>query len=54
MFAVLVRSNQMSTPMEILEQKYAAEAVKVDADEAFLKRMKYSILVLKGVKQSTG
>ena len=44
----------MSTPLEKLEQDYAAEILKVDADDARLKRLERGILVLKGVVESTG
>ena len=54
MFAVLAGLNQMSTPLEKLEQNYAAEVVKVDADDALLKGLERGILVLKGVVESTG
>ena len=50
MFALLV-----STPLENLEQQqYAAEVVKVDADEGLLKRLERGIRGLKGVAASTG
>jgi hypothetical protein len=54
MFAVLTGSNQMSTPLENLEQQYAAEVVKVNADEGLLKRLERGIRGLKGVAESTG
>lgn len=54
MFAVLTISTQMSTPLEKLEQQYAAEVVKVDADEDLLKRLERGIRGLKGVTESTG
>ena len=44
----------MSTPLEKLEQQYAAEVVKVDADEDLLKRLERGIRGLKGVTESTG
>lgn len=44
----------MSTPVEKLEQQYAAEVVKVDADEDLLKRLERGIRGLKGVTESTG
>ena len=44
----------MSTPLENLEQQYAAEVVKVDADEGLLKRLERGIRGLKGVAESTG
>ncbi|DBB05739.1 TPA: hypothetical protein ACH3X1_012339 [Trebouxia sp. C0004] len=44
----------MSTPLENLEQQYAAEVVKVDADEGLLKRLERGIRGLKGVADSTG
>ncbi|KAL0048054.1 hypothetical protein WJX82_006667 [Trebouxia sp. C0006] len=53
MFAVLTGSNQMSTPLENLEQQYAAEVVKVNADEGLLKRLERGIRGLKGVAEST-
>ncbi|KAA6421293.1 MAG: hypothetical protein FRX49_08779 [Trebouxia sp. A1-2] len=43
----------MSTPLENLEQQYAAEVVKVDADEGLLKRLERGIRGLKGVAEST-
>ena len=54
MFAVLAESTQMSTPLEKFEQQYAAEVMKVDADEDLLKRLERGIRGLKGVAQSTG
>ena len=44
----------MSTSLENLEQQYAAEVVKVDADEDLLKRLERGIRGLKGVAESTG
>ena len=44
----------MSTPLEILEQQYAAEVVKEDASEGLLKRLEHGIRGLKGVAESTG
>lgn len=44
----------MSTPLENLEQQYAAEVVKVDADEGLLKRLERGIRGLKGVAESIG
>ncbi|KAL0040455.1 hypothetical protein WJX77_007584 [Trebouxia sp. C0004] len=46
--------KHMSTPLEKLEQQYAAEVVKVDADEGLLKRLERGIRGLKGVAESTG
>ncbi|DBA73547.1 TPA: hypothetical protein ACH3X2_009792 [Trebouxia sp. C0005] len=43
----------MSTPLEKFEQQYAAEVMKVDADEDLLKRLERGIRGLKGVAQST-
>lgn len=54
MFAVLAVSTQMSTPLEKFEQQYAAEVVKVDADEDLLKRLERGIRGLKGVAEFTG
>ncbi|KAL0032436.1 hypothetical protein WJX77_000530 [Trebouxia sp. C0004] len=47
-------STHMSTPLEDLEQQYAAEVVKVDADEGLLKRLERGIRGLKGLAESTG
>ncbi len=44
----------MSSPLEILEQQYAAEVVKVDADEKLLKRVERGIRGLKGVADPAG
>ncbi len=44
----------MSSPLENLEQQYAAEVVKVDADEELLKRLERGIRGLKGVAEPTG
>ncbi|DBA98664.1 TPA: hypothetical protein ACH3X1_014444 [Trebouxia sp. C0004] len=44
----------MSTPLEKLEQQYAAEVMKSDADEGLLKRLERGIRGLKGVAESTG
>jgi len=44
----------MSSPLENLEQQYAAEVVKVDADEKLLKRLERGIRVLKGVAEPAG
>ena len=44
----------MSSPLESLEQQYAAEVVKVDADENLLKRLERGIRVLKGVAEPAG
>ena len=44
----------MSTPLEHLEQQYAAEVVKVDADEGLLKRLERGIRGLKGFAESAG
>ncbi|DBA77478.1 TPA: hypothetical protein ACH3X1_009302 [Trebouxia sp. C0004] len=46
--------THMSTPLENLEQQYAAEVVKVDADEGLLKRLERGIRGLKGLAESTG
>ena len=54
MFAVLTVSTEMSTALEKLEQQYAAEVVKVDADEDLLKRLERGIRGLKGGTDSTG
>ena len=43
----------MSTPLENLEQKYAAEVVKADADEGLLKRLERRICGLEGVAEPT-
>ena len=44
----------MSTPLENLEQQYAAELVKVNTDEGLLKRLERGICGLKGIAESTG
>jgi len=44
----------MSSPLKNLEQQYAAEVVKVDADEKLLKRLERGIWVLKGVAEPAG
>ena len=44
----------MSSPLENLEQQYAAEVVKVDADEGLLKRLERGIRGLKGVAELAG
>ena len=44
----------MSTALESLEQQYAAEVVKANADEGLLKRLLRGIHGLKGVAESTG
>ena len=44
----------MSTPLENLEQQYAAEVVQVDADEGLLKRLERGIRGLKGLAESKG
>ena len=44
----------MSTPLQDLEQQYAAEVVKVDADEGLLKRLERGMRGLKEVAESTG
>lgn len=44
----------MSTALENLEQQYAAEVVKVDADGGLLKRLERGIRGLKGVAESAG
>ena len=54
MFVKLAGLKRMSTPLENLEQQYAAEVVKVDADEGLLKRLERGIRGLKGVAESTG
>ena len=41
----LAGSKRMSTPLENLEQQYAAEVVKVDADEGLLKRLNAEYVV---------
>ena len=41
----------MSTPLENLEQQYAAEVLKVDADEGLLKRLERGIRGLKGIAE---
>ena len=51
---VLAGFKQMSTPLQSLEQQYAAEVVKVDADEGLLKRLERGIRGLKGVAETTG
>ncbi len=45
---VTVQSHGTS-PLQNLEQQYAAEVVKVDADEKLLKRLERGIRVLQGV-----
>ncbi|KAL0042660.1 hypothetical protein WJX79_007199 [Trebouxia sp. C0005] len=52
--AVLTVSTQMSIPLEKLEQRYASEVMKVDADEDLLKRLERGIRGLKGVTEWTG
>jgi hypothetical protein len=37
----------MSSPLETLEQQYAAEAMKVDADEKVLRRLERAIRFLR-------
>ena len=54
MFVELAGLTHMSTPLEKLEQQYAAEVVKVDADEGLLKRLERGIRGLKGLAESTG
>ncbi len=44
----------MSPALESLEQQYAAEVLKVDADEELLKRLERGIRGLKGVAEPTG
>ena len=44
----------MSSPLKSLKQQYAAEVVKVDADENLLKRLECGIRVLKGVAEPAG
>ena len=44
----------MSTPLEKLEQQYAAEVVKAEANEDLLKRLERGIRGLKGVAESAG
>ncbi len=44
----------MSTALERLEQQYAAEVLKVDADEDLLKRLERGIRGLKGIAEPTG
>ena len=54
MFMKLAGLQQMSSPLENLEQQYAAEVVKVDADEGLLKRLERGIRGLKGVAELAG
>ena len=49
-----VRFRQMGTPLENFQQQYAAEVLKVDADEGLLKRLERGIRGLKGSTESTG
>ena len=44
----------MSAALESLEQHYAAEVLKLDADEDLLKRLERGIRGLKGVTEPTG
>ncbi len=44
----------MTSPLENLKQQYAAEVVKVDADEEFLKRLERGTRVLQGVAEPAG
>jgi len=44
----------MSSPLENLKQQYAAEVVKVDADEELLKRLDRGIRLLKEVAEPAG
>ena len=44
----------MSSPLETLERQYAAEVVKVDADEELLKRLERGIRGLKGSADPAG
>ncbi len=44
----------MSSPWEVLEQQYATEVVKVDADQELLKRLERGICGLKGVADPAG
>ena len=53
-FVKLAGLQQISTPLEKLEQQYAAEVVKVDADESLLKRLERGIRGLKGIVESAG
>ena len=46
--------RQMSTALESLEQQYAAEVLKVNADEDRLKRLECGIRGLKEVAEPTG
>ena len=54
MFVVLAGFKQMSTPLDNLQQLYAAEIVKVDADEGLLRRLERGIRGLKGAAESVG
>ena len=51
---VLAGFRQMSAVLESLEQQYAAEVLKRDADEDLLKRLERGIRGLKGVTEPTG
>lgn len=51
---VLARLEQMSTPLLLLENQYAAEVVKVNADEGLLQRLERGMRGLQGVAQPTG
>ena len=53
-FVVLAELKQMSTPFKNLEQQYATEVVKVDADEVLLKCLELRICGLEEVAESTG
>ncbi len=46
--------RQMSTALESLEQQYAAEVLKVNADEDLLKRLERGIRGLREVAEPTG
>lgn len=53
-FVVLAAFKQMSTPLQSLEQQYAGEVVKMDAEEGLLKCLEHGIRGLKGVAETTG
>lgn len=44
----------MSAALKSLEEQYAVEVLKPDADEGFLKRLERGIRGLKGIKQPAG
>ena len=44
----------MSSPLEVLEHQYAAEVVKVDANEGLLKHLERGLRGLKGVADPAG